>query len=475
MKLFKITLFIIVSVLFNSCTADFEEINTNPNRPENVTPDLLLATLTSELPNALVQAGWGNGNVVSQIAAKNNFVGFDTYDWGSETGRWNSYYTRLSEIESILKSDKRNKGYEGVSKVLKALVLSQLTDCWTNIPSSKAIKGETEEIFTPEYDSQEKIYTDIISLLTQANILLENKAIISGDLIFSGNISKWKKLANSLKLRYLMRISKRIDVSSQIAQLVNEGEMFDANSDNAVLKYQGNSKIDSWFMSNARIGSFDEYSLSKTAFDFMKPISDPRLAIWFDKSPKSGDYGAIPNGLNQDNARNFDSDNPVSRFNQSLFYDSKTKVKATIMKYSEVEFLLAEAVQRGFLSGDAKKHYEKGIKATLQYWGVSNKDIESYIANEKVQFDNSIEKIINQKWLALFLVDNQSWFDYRRTGYPNFIKPGVDNINDNKIPVRYLYPDNEKSLNKVNLELASQAIGGDNINSKGWWETGTKY
>lgn len=475
MKSLKIILSISLVTLFFSCTEDFEKINTNPNKPESVTPDLLLSTLTSELPNKLVQEGWNHGNVISQISAKNNFTSFDVYRWGSESGNWHSYYTRLSEIEAILTSKAKNSGYEGIALILKSIVISQLTDNWNSVPVTEATKGLSDGNFTPKYDSQESIYNIILTSLTKADQLLKNNVRVRGDLIYGGNVSKWRKLANSLKLRYLLRISKRKDVSSEIKTIISEGNIFKSNSDNAVLKFQGNSRVDSWFISNGRIGGFDEHSLSETVFTYMKLTNDPRLNIWFDKSSKNNKFGGIPNGLDQNNARNYDSDNAVSRFKQSLFYDSKTALEAPIMKYSEVEFIIAEAIQRGFISGDAKQHYENGIKSTLTYWGVPADNINDYISNSEVKFDGTVEKILNQKWLALFLVDNESWYNLRRTGLPKMIKPGPDNENDNKVPVRFLYPDNEKSLNKANYEAAVSAIGGDNINSKGWWETGTRY
>lgn len=480
MKTIKLIVIVLSAViLLNSCTENYEEINTDPNTPVNVSSDLLLSSVTSDIPNRLVRMGWGNGNIVSQIAAKNNFVDFDTYQWGAETGSWNTFYSALSEINDIIKlSEGTNDSYHGIALVMKALVFAQLTDNWGNVPASEATKGAVDGNFTPKYDTQEEVYTQILAFLSQADgLLANNKPILGGDLIYGGNASSWRKLANSLRLRYLLRVSKQKDVSSDMQSILNSGNIFISNDDNASLSYQANSNIDSWFMSTARIGSFDEYSLSKTALDYFKKVNDPRLALWFDKSSKTGEFGSIPNGLNQDNARDYDGKNGVSRFKQSLFYDSKTAIQASIMKYSELQFILAEARQRGFIStGNAKEYYENGIRATMQYWGIIDDGaITNYANSANVLFNNSVEQIMNQKWLATFLVDNQGWYDYRRTGFPSFITPGADNLNDNKVPVRYLYPDNEQTLNTANYKANLTVFGEDNINTKGWWEKGTKY
>ena len=480
MKLLKhsfVVLFALISI--TACTDDFEDINTNTNQPEMVTADLLLASVTSDTPSTLVQIGWYQGNLVAQLGAKNNFVDQDIYQWGTGRG-WSSFYYILSSVEDIIRisraEDTKNTSYEGVGLIMKSLIYANLTDMYNAVPYSEAIQGTTDGNFTPAYDTQEAIYQGVLAdLETAVGLLQQNVPLRGGDLIFDGDLASWMRLANSLRLRYLLRTSKQNDVSTQMEAIVQTGMYFTSNADNAVLQYQGNSNIDSWFLSNSRIGTFDEFSLTNTAFNYMSPLNDPRLAIWYDEHPDSGTFGPMPNGLSQDNARNFDSEHSVSRFDLDLFWRSSTEVQAPIMKYSELQFILAEARFRNIISsGSVEMYYENGIRASLEYWGASQQDINNYLAESGVVYNGSLEQIMEQKRLANFLVGMETWFDYRRTGFP-VITAGPDNVNADLVPVRYLYPSSEQALNSDNYNAAASAIGGDNLNSKGWWETGTRY
>jgi hypothetical protein len=146
------------------------------------------------------------------------------------------------------------------------------------------------------------------------------------------------------------------------------------------------------------------------------------------------------------------------------------------MKNSEVQFILAEAAERGFISGSAEDYYNNGIRASLDYWGVPSDDIEAYLVQPTVQYNGSLELLLTQKTIALWNVDYQGWMDYRRTGIPA-LENGQDDLNGGRYPVRFLYPSSEQTLNGDNYKAAVEAMGGegDNINTPGWWETGTRY
>src|SRR5690606_19819477 len=157
-----------------------------------------------------------------------------------------------------------------------------------------------------------------------------------------------------------MRISKQRDVSSEMQDIVASGNFINSYVDNAVLTYSGTSNTDSWPESTGRIGGFDEKSLCTTLLGYFQRFNDPRLDIWFDPN-SNGDWVGIPIGLNQDNARAYDDQFSPSRLNVDLFYFSRTAVQANLMKNSEVQFILAEAAQRGFISEIAADRYHEGI------------------------------------------------------------------------------------------------------------------
>lgn len=477
---------VITSLLFAgsvlvSCTENFEEINSNPNAPEQVSANLLLSTVTSELTRQLTQEGYSDGNTITQLMAKNNFPGFSQFDWGDQ-GMWNLFYSYLPEINDILEISRaegtQNATYEGIALTMRALSFANLTDLYGYVPYTEAMSGESSGIFTPKYDDQETVYNGVLQDLADADAALAKGETITGstgDVIYDGDAAQWRKLANSLRLRYLLRISKRRDVSAEMQAIVNAGNYISTNDDNAILVYSGTSNTDSWPESTGRIGGFDEKSLCTTLLGYFENFNDPRLDIWFDRN-SDGEWVGIPIGLNQDNARAYDDQFSPSRLDVELFYFSRTAAQAYIMKNSEVQFILAEAAERGFITGNAETYYNEGIRASLSYWGVSDTDIDTYLAGPTVQYDGSLELLLTQKTIALWNVDYQGWMDYRRTGMPA-LETGPDDLNGGRYPVRFLYPSSEQTLNKANYDAAVQAMGGegDNINTPGWWETGNRY
>lgn len=480
MKKYNIVHIVLLTFLILAgCTEDFEEINTNPNQPEDVSADLLLSTVISTLATTTVDAGgWDRGNIVAQLTAKINFTGFDRYEWGSESGLWNTYYGILPEIELILKSalaeETRNTSYEGMALVMRAYVFANLTDNWGNVPYTEAIAARDGN-FTPAYDAQETIYTGILEDLRRAETQLAlNQSIIGGDILYGGDTTKWIKFANSLRLRYLMRTSSRNEVGAEVQAILDSGNFIATNDDNAVMEYPATTQIDSWPISTGRIGGFDEHRMSETSEAILKGFNDNRLVKWFQPTDNPDDdpnlFVGLTNGLSEDNASTFNGGaNNVSRINQAFFYDSPNSVKAAIIQTAEVHFLFAEAAQRGLITADAETLYNEGIRLSFEYWEVEQ-DIAAYIAQAGVAYDGQLETIITQKWLASFLVGLEGWYDFRRTGFPSVIVPGPDNVNNDAVPVRFLYPDSEQTLNGENYNAAVSAFGGDDINTKGWWE-----
>nr|WP_299382596.1 SusD/RagB family nutrient-binding outer membrane lipoprotein [Allomuricauda sp.] len=474
-----ITLCTIAFLSMVGCTDDFEEINANPNQPEEVSSDLLLSTVITSLANATVDdGGWDRGNIVAQLTAKINFTGFDRYNWGSESGLWNSFYGILPEINIILENAmmeaSRNTSYEGMALVLRAYVFANLTDNWGDIPYSEAIAG-SEGNFTPAYDTQEEVYNGILADLRTAETQLAlGQPILGGDVLYDGDLTKWRQLANSLRLRYLMRISGKTNVGAEMQSILDSGVFIATNEDNASVVYPASTTIDSWPISTGRIGGFDEHRMSETSEAVLKQFGDGRLEAWFQPTDNPDDdpdlFVGLTNGLSEDNASTFNGGaSNVSRLNQSFFYDSPNSVMATIIQTAEVHFIFAEAAQRGLVTGDAETFYNEGVRLSFEYWDV-DQDVLAYLAQTGVAYDGELETIITQKWLASFLVGLEGWYDFRRTGFPSVIVPGPDNVNTDRVPVRFMYPDSEQTLNGTNYQAAVSRFGADDINTKGWWE-----
>lgn len=459
-----------------SCTDDFEDINTNPNRPEEVSADLLLAKVLSLAANENALEAWNRGNIAAQHTAKINFTDFDRYQWENNTGYWNDMYGNLRDIENILviarSEDNLNPSYEGVALVMKAWTYSELTSLWGDIPFTEAIQGRSEEpILQPQYTPQAEVFAGILDNLRMANDLLQaDGPAIGGDLIFQGDLAKWKKFTNSLRVRLLIRISDKQDVSTELQEIVTNQPLMESNDDNALMEYLS-SQPNTWPVHTYRVGSFDEYRLSLTSEGVLRGFNDPRLFRWFrptDRTIGSEDavYAGMPNGLSENNASTFNGGaQNVSRCSRIL-YEEPNSVDAVLMQYAELQFLLAEAAQRGFISGDAQLYYEEGVSSSFNYWEVPMPG--GYLSQAGVAYDNSVETIINQKWLALFLNGYEAYYDFRRTGFPTAITPGPDNVNNDRVPVRYLYPDDQQTLNTENYQAVVARQGEDNINTEMW-------
>lgn len=477
---------IIASLTFGmvACTDGFGSMNTDPNYPTNVTPELLLNPLLRTLIRG--QFDYGDGPGLAHHIARTNYNEVEQYYFSSKSGDWSGYYTQLNNIEEMARiSDLKSlPSSKAIAYILKAFVAAQLTDMWRDVPYTEATKGA--ENTTPKYDSQETIYTGeggIIDLLKQADeILSQETDNMPNDLVYSGDRTKWRKLANSIRLRYLMRISNRIvdakiDIKKEIADVVTKPLMED-NSDNMLLPFlSGNPNRCPIY--NERAGSFEYLRMSDEMQSMWDKYADPRVPVWFAPtfaSVPTGklQYKGIPVGCSATTLKDIN----YNAADVSLFGDyyraAPDKCSAILMNCSEVKFLLAEAYKRGYANGDAKIAYEDGVKLSLEYYGVDNKYTD-YMAQNGIAYNevNAIEQIMTQKWMSLFFIGYQAWFEYVRTGLPKQ-EPLRDNRNPSGMggrPSRFYYPEDEQAVNGNSLKDALSRMGGkDDVNYKLWWE-----
>ena len=468
------TLLVIGSAVILSGCKKFDEFNNNPNAPEQVNPQFLLSNALAEASNNQAVWGWHAGSLLAQHSSNLEFLPVDRYDLGNNEGLWNETYRLLNDLQDVMNSEDGNEAYTAVCQILTAHQAAFLTDLWTNVPFFDALKGKSEGNFTPAFDTQESIYMDnngILDLLRKAvNTLESTSATINGDILFNGDLASWIQFANSLRVRYLMRISNQVDVAAELQEIVNEGKIFVSNDDNAMIPYLASSP-NQWIIFTEREGRYVDVRMSKTAENIMTPLNDPRIGVYFkptaNSTEESPTYSGIPNGLSRESQNDYDL-NDVSLMG-SFLRDQPNGVNAVFMSYAELQFCLAEAAQKGYISGIASTYYEAGISASFDYYNTSLPD--DYLTQPGAVLDGSadLERIMTQKWIASFISGYEAWFDIRRTGFPSITIP-VDNLNGGTYPVRYLYPSTEQAVNGDNYANAVAQIGGDNNNSKGWWE-----
>ena len=443
MKIRKISIFALALGLgLVSCSKSFEEINTNTNAPTNVEPSLLFRNVLHKAALNSADHGWNRGNVIAQLSTQfdfNNII--DRYGFDSNSELWSSIYLLLKDNEEILQKSLNNPSYEayqGPARIMKAYLISLATDVWGDVPYSEAFRGEAGSQ-TPKYDTQEAIYTGKDGILENLKIAAETIknykgfSQLEGDIIYGNNLDSWGKLANSLRLRYLLRVSAKYPAAAtEIAAIVTEGNLITTNSENAKLPFL-NISPNEFFASTQRSGDFDLFRMSKTTETYYSTTNDPRIPTLFQVN-STDTYTGWESGKG-----NVDWDgNAVSKLG-TRFRTSPDKADALIMTASEVKFIMAEAALMLGSSGDAASLYQEGINLNMEYWGVSAD--ATFLTDADVALSGSneekLEKIITQKWMASFMNGYESWFEFRRTGFPK-LTPAISNSNEDKIPVRFL-------------------------------------
>ncbi len=495
----------------SSCDKDFEEINVNPNSPETVSSALLLPTVIRNTTYEISGNAWGYGNVVMQYTAKIQFTNEDRYNWGPQGNPYSSFYNALRDINNIIEISgaANQQNYVGIAKVMRAHLFSYMTDAYGEVPYSEAIQAK-DGVNYPKFDSQEEIYTSILAELDEANRILGTTAErVDGDILYNGNVSRWKRFANSLRLRILMRLSDRKDPSAAMKAILDnstQSPIFTSTAEEAALQFLQDVP-NQHPLFTTRSGSFDEYRLSEKLEGTLKGLNDPRLFAFAQPTTdsKAGVVGAVtaydgvPNGLADEEALQYSpsgdkakgGSNFISRVGLLWACQACTSqanpigYQGVLMSYAEVQFILAEARERGFITtGTAEEYYKKGIQASVDYYRARYTVInqptiasrlvldDAYFAQPTVAYTGTtqekLSKIGTQKWIALFFSGMEAWHDWKRTGYPD-IKPGPAAF-INTVPVRFMYPGSVQSLNGENYKAAIARQGADAITTKVWWD-----
>ena len=510
MKTIKIKTIVALALLFlmTSCL-DLDELNEDPNRPTDVSSNYLLTyvlTSTAKTYKSLGdhKTGVSGAMQYNQMGTYDGAPVVNQYLWTPSS--WAGYYDLLRNVEIINEKsiNENNKFFEAISLTLRAFLFGTLTDLFGDVPYSESLQA-TQGIYFSKYDDQKNIYKGILEDLKNAENILGDPAIsnykilASADVIYGGDAAKWRKFANSLRLRYCMRlINKKTEMSALGVDIVAEFNSastlaFASNSDNAVVNYLGTTANNS-----AKGGSLNTSSPSfqtkpcKTMVDILKSRKDPRLHRWAipvqtkwdfnvttatdvtiknwfgetfqvkimpttNTSLDTSLYVGLPANLALSSTQTYNQEagttlpepekSPYISFLHSRFRaNSETYIKMDLMMYSEVEFLLAEAAQKGgFSVSDPETHYKNGIVASLDRWGITDGsngfNFTTYYINPKVSYSgaaNKLERIMDQKWISSWL-NVESWFDYRRTGYPVLVTGPVTQYGAT-LPLRFMYP-----------------------------------
>lgn len=475
MKNNKLYILAFLALAFSSCKKELDEININPNAPEVAQPDYLLTGTTK----TTVDTYWGVTNnmnsslLFAQQWAKVQYTEEDRFIFSNSsfTSLWSTGYAQsIAGFNKIIEQGdaQGNPNYKGVGLVLRSWVFLLLTDAYGDIPYSQA--GKIKQFVTPVYDKQKDVYYGILSDLKAAQAALDPASkTIAGDVIYSNNIASWKKFTNALRLRIALRIADKD--ATKAKQVIDElqaegGAYISSNAENAQLKYDVSPQ------QNPVAASFEtrnDYRISKTIVDKLFALNDPRLPVYASKTENTTPqiYVGIPNGSTNSEA----SAIGLANSSKPGTYFLDAKAPAVIFSYAELLFDRAEAAARGFTTENAEDLYKQAIRASFAQYNISGTAVDTYINQAAVQYDaaNYKKSIGEQKWIALFGQGLEAWAEQRRLDYPQ-LTASVNTVLSGKIPVRFIYPGTEQSLNGQNYKNAVSSQGADLLTTKLWFD-----
>jgi len=502
---------------------DFGNTDTRIDRANDPTTAYLLTNASIGLPGVLSSTAGGiRGALYTQQWSETQYTDVSLY--GNPQLDFGSYATSMQDLQTIINLNSNdatknalnvlgtatqplgsNGSQIAIATILKTYLMWTITDRWGDVPYTEALKGAGN--LTPSYDKQEDIYAHMLSDLKAALTSFDATAAVRGDVYYPVpktplvatqanidlQISKWKKVANSLRMLIALRMSKAAPTlaATEFADAANDpAGAIETNADNLVLAYPGGTATETNVFYSALNGRKD-YAFSKTLGDILGNMSDPRRAAF-------GSTGAgFPYGLKRDDAVAFDGS--VAGAYSTPIAGTFRAVTSPIAVIPAAYVLLAkaEAAERGWISGSAQTFYEAGVTASFTQWGQTAGAAATYLAGSHANFTSgdgggidigfsaafpsivgadantttNLERIQLQRYLASFGDGLQAWSEWRRTGIPH-LKPTAYGVNTpQEIPRRLTYGTTEYAANPVSVaEAAARLTGGDKMNSRMWWD-----
>ncbi len=511
------------ATLMASCTKNFEEINTNPDKTtaDLIDPNYFLSQSQITFSQTgydqlLFQSEW----MQSLSSTFGYYYNGDKYVFGGAGSgyfnyTWNRAYSALTlviEMQNIVKDKPEYSNLNACATILRVLEFQRLTDLYGDIPYSEAGQAKTG-IFTPKYDSQQAIYADMLKQLETATATLDaSKTAPTADLFYKGDINKWKRLGYSLMLKLGMRLTK-VDLATAktYAEKAFAGGTMSSIADDAKVMADANNASSSNSDVMRTPDDFREVRWGKTLIDFMKSKNDPRISaiaeiaigngLAANQTQTAGDNTAslqmgMPNGYTISSIVNApgypgatpasaasDAPAPLGKYSRPRFQVYADRGSANyIYTYGESELLLAEAATRGWNTGVAAIHYANALTADMKTLAgynatptavVSDANIAAYVAANPLVAATALQQINMEYWVTTSTTFNfnETFANWRRSGYPalTFVTfPGQ--YITGQVPRRMPYPTSQVQQNGTNYAAAVASIGGDTFATRVYWD-----
>ncbi|WP_114750594.1 SusD/RagB family nutrient-binding outer membrane lipoprotein [Pleomorphovibrio marinus] len=512
-----ILLSLVLLAPLTSCDEGFDEMNINPVQPTELNPLYLMnrAVLFSSPAGTSLTYEIA---IVQQVVSPNGGVlaggNFNQLNRPFAIGTWNKFYRDVlkhtTDVKRFTRDDPNRANLYHMARILHSYSAMILTDTFGDIPYFEAGLGFLEGKVDPAYDRQEDIYLDVLNELEQATAGLSNASTIeNGDVVYGGDIESWRRLGYSLMLRAAMRHTKVNPSRAQewAVKAINGGVMT-SNEDNLVIRHDFNYTNALGNTLNAT--EANNYYLAEPFEQFLREKNDPRLAsiavrfIGAGSGPdqNSSLAGNPPAGVTLSRSPEDQMGFPMGFDNQTIaavvqerglqsFYEfsqvDRTRMTARdapsfLITYAQTSLLVAEAVVRGWVNGDAAELFENAVRANMEQMAdygsateIPSDQIDAYIEANPLDMGNAMEQIGEEYWVSTFLNGHESFANFRRTGYPALTPnpyPGRD-ISGEFIR-RLSYPDAEFAVNNQNIQAAISRQGPDNLDTRVWWDASTQ-
>jgi hypothetical protein len=481
----------ILSLFMTSCVNDEADFNNNVDKPYDVPSQTLLTNAEKQLTDQMTTPSVNSGpfRYLSQTWAATQYTDESRYVFSTRNvsdTHWLYLYGRvIGNLESVKAAvakevkpssqaqadfDKIQVNKVAIANILQLYTFQILVDTFGNIPYSEAV---TTGIVLPKYDDAATIYSSLITKLDAAIATIDasTTSFDAGEVIYSGNMTKWKLFANSLKVKIGLNLA---DVNPALAKSTVEsgfsGGVITTNADNAVFKYVTVAPNYNPLYANLVASGRNDFVPTSLIIDDMNSLNDPRRSAYFAQNLVDEDKNPLPykGGV-------YGSANTYSNFTHISAKIAAADFPALLFEATEVNFYLAEAAARGYaVGGTAETYYNNAIKASFENWGVAG--VDAYIASPAVSYTTAPgatfkEKIGHQAWIGLFNRGFESWTTYRRLDYPALVAPAAASEDaDGVVPKRLTYPVNEQTVNNASWKAASAAIGGDKLANKIFWD-----
>ncbi|HEX8314702.1 MAG TPA: SusD/RagB family nutrient-binding outer membrane lipoprotein [Flavisolibacter sp.] len=474
----KKILFVFSSVLLlTACRRDITNID--PKAPQTAPASALFTNAQRSLTNTITSSNV-NLNIfrlITQQWTQTTYTDESNYNLSTRNipeNLWTAMYRdvlrdfeeskRLTAEQELDSTIRRNQ--IAVADIMQVYSWYYLVTTYGNIPYTQALDISRT---APRFDDQRTIFLDLIRRITEDIAALRRPSTSSNifrstesgaDIIYGGNTTQWIRFANSFKLKMGMTIADaepataRTTVESAVA-----GGVFASNADNAVFKYLSAPPNTNPVWVDLVQSNRNDFVVASTFANAVTSLNDPRASAFFTTDPSGGYSGGTPG-----------ESNTFETFSHAGNAITQPNAPATLLSYSEIEFYLAEAAQRGWnVGGTAVAHYNNAVTASILEWGGTEAQAATYLAQASVAYDpvNWRQRIGTQKWIALYNRGWDAWIEQRRLGYPQLTAPATA---QSAYPVRFTYPVAEQNLNRQNYEQASQAIGGDVVTTRLFWD-----